>query len=139
MEVHVEHLAGFAVDAQPPESERDAAGGCVRIERRRIERLRPVGFRRFDADRALAVLYGVVERHVFAYRGVVFAHGPEKVVRIHAFEFWGELFKGVRADLGHELDPVLGAQELGDLGVENLIRELAGLFQHLAAVLGVGE
>src|SRR3990170_2883529 len=68
VEVHVEHLAGFTVDAQPPESEGDSAGGRVGIEWGRIERLRPVRLGRLDADGALAVLYGVVERHVFAYR-----------------------------------------------------------------------
>ena len=139
MEVDVEHLAAVLVDAQPAEGERDAAGRGVGVERRRVERLRPVRLRRLDADGALAVLDRVVERHVLAHRGVVLAHGLQKALRIHAFELGREFFQRVGADLGHELDAVLGAQQLGHLGVEHLPRELARLLQHLAAVLGVGE
>ena len=62
MEVHVDDLTGFLVDAQAAERERDTAGCRVGVVGRRVERLRPVGFGRFDPGGALAVLDYMIER-----------------------------------------------------------------------------
>ena len=58
---------------------------------------------------------------------------------IDAFKLGCELFQRIGADLGHELDPVFGAQEFADLGIEHLPRELRRLLQHRAAVFRVSE
>src|SRR5258708_24308225 len=83
---HVEHLPVGRIDAQAAERERDAAGCRIRLERRRIERLRPVRFRRIDAERSASVLYGVLERNVGAYGGVQRTQWYEEHILDDAFE-----------------------------------------------------
>src|SRR5688572_24533057 len=131
-EVHVHHLPGLAVDPQAAEGERDAAGRHVSVERRRVELLRPVRFRRLDIARSLAVLDRVIELDTFVYGSVVVVNGLHELLRVDAFELGRELLDRICGDLGHELDAVFGAEQLRHLRIEDLPRELPGLLQDLA-------
>src|SRR4030095_8147575 len=139
MEVEIEHLPGFLVYAQSAKSEGNAAGSRVGIERRRIERLRPVGLLRSDADGRFAVLDRMIELDVLLHRSIEFPDGLQKLIGVDTFELRSELFQSIRSHFCDEFDAVLRAQQILDLGIENLPRELPGLLQNLAAVLGVGK
>ena len=129
----------FAFDAQSAESKRNAAGRRVCIERRSIERLRPIRFRRLDADGAFAVFHCMFKGNVLAHRRVVVAYRFQKSGRIDTLQLRRQFLKGIGALLGHELDAVLGPQMILDLGIEHLPRKLPRLLQELPAIFGVGE
>ncbi len=69
--------------------------------------------------------------------GVVSFDLVEKSRCVHVFEFASQLLERVRTDLGHALDAIFVAQQMGHLAIEDLPGELARLFENHAAILGV--
>src|SRR3984893_8910623 len=125
------------VDAQAAEGEGDSASHGVAFIRRRVERVRPIALVDGEALGAAAVLDIRIERHVGLHRGVPFLDGLDEFRRVDAFEFLRELFDGVRRHLGDLADLVFVALQVLHLLIEDLPGELARLFQHDAAILGI--
>src|ERR1700686_3709408 len=134
--VGVEHFA-VGVDAQAAEGEGNAASHGVAFIGRRVKRVRPIALVDGEPLGAAAVLDVRIERHVGFHRGVPFLDGLDEFRRVEAFELLREFLDGVRRHLGDLADLVFVALQVLHLLIEDLPGELARLFQHDAAILGI--
>src|SRR5687768_15140268 len=133
LEIH--HLP-VARDPQTAEGERDARGHGEAHVRRRVEGLRPVALGRRDAPRGPAILDGRIER-ARLHGGVELLHGLDEARHVD-LELSGQSLQRHVLRLGHLSDPVLLAQHLDDLLIEDLEGGPARLLDDGAAVLDVG-
>ena len=115
---------GVGRNLDAAESEGHAAGDGISLERRLVDRIRPIRFWNFKTRRAAAILDDRRKRHVLLHRFVVFRDRGEECFRIDAFQFTGELLQRIGDDLGYLLDTVFVAQQMLDFLIEYLPRKL---------------
>ena len=121
-------------DLEAAEAEGDAAGHTVGNKRRGIEPLRPVRFGRLDPLGAQAVELAGIEV-AMPGGGVI---RPQGLIRRGArdIEFRHQIFQSIRR---HRIGGrIARLEQMGDLGIEDLIGDAVGLVEDDAAELGVG-
>ena len=124
-------------DLQAAERERHPGRHVVGVERRGIERHRPVGLVDREPVRPPPVEHVRIERHVTCAGGVELPHRPQKSCRVHAGELGRQLLERVCLRLGDAADAILAAQQRVRLGVKNLPGEHARQAHDPAAVFRI--
>src|SRR5215217_8850184 len=89
--------APLYVGAYATESEGDAAGDCVGLERRLVDRQRPIGFRDREPLRRTTVLAARIVGDLAPHRAIEPVDRAQQLRAIDAFELSGERLERVGA------------------------------------------